>query len=56
MIESVRVYKNSRAVEIRYKSGKHVNTFGLPKTALAFILRIDVKAFENKDSILYKEA
>ena len=50
-----RTIENSRTVEIRYASGKHVTTWGLSKTVLAFILRIDVMAFENKDSILYKE-
>lgn len=54
MIESVRIYKNSRTVDIRYMCGKHVTVWELPKTALKFILRIEVKAFENDDSILYR--
>lgn len=55
MIESVRVYKGNRTVETRYQSGHKRTHSNLTETELAFILRNDVKGYENEMSILYRK-
>lgn len=56
MIESVKIYKNNRTVEVRYQSGNKKTHMDLNKREIAFILREDVKAFENEIGILYRVA
>jgi hypothetical protein len=56
MIESVRIYKNNRTVEVRYQSGNKKTHMDLNDKETAFILREDVKAFENEYSIMYRIA
>ena len=55
MIESVRVYKNNRTVETRYESGNKKTHLNINEKELAFILRNDVKGYENETSILYRK-
>lgn len=61
MIESVVLYKAGqvgyfRGVSVRYKDGAHRSySFNrMPKTLYDFILREDVKAYENEFSVLYR--
>lgn len=54
MIKSIRVYKNNRTVETRYQSGHKRTHLDLTEKELAFILRNDVKGYENEMSILYR--
>lgn len=54
MIESVRVYKNNRTVEVKYQSGNKKTHLNITEKELSFILRNDVKGYENETSILYK--
>lgn len=56
MIESVRIFKKGKGVNVRYKSGNTKMFIDIPQTVLDFILREDVKAYENEDSILYRVA
>ena len=55
MIESVTVYKNNRTVETRYQNGHKRTHLNLTEKELAFILRNDVKGYENEMSILYRK-
>lgn len=56
MIESVRIFKNNNTVIIRYESGNRKTYMSITEKAMSFILREEVKAFENEDSILYRVA
>ena len=56
MIESVKIYKNNRTVEVRYQSGNKKTHMDLNEKEMAFILREDVKAYESEISVLYREA
>lgn len=55
MIESVMVYKNNRTVETRYQSGAKRTHLNINEKELAFILRNDIKGFENEMGILYRK-
>lgn len=48
MIESLRIYKNNKTVNVRYQSGNKKTHLDLNEKEIAFILREDVKAFENE--------
>ena len=55
MIENIRVYKNNRTVEVRYQNGHKETHLNITEKELAFILRNDVKGYENETSILYRK-
>ena len=55
MIESIRVYKNNRTVETRYQNGHKETHLNITEKELDFILRNDVKGYENEMSILYRK-
>ena len=60
MIEKITIFKKNghmNGVEIRYANGgaKNYSFNNMPQTAMNFILREDVKAFENEWCIWYKE-
>jgi len=54
MIESVTLYRIGKNVEVRYKNGYHRMYHEIPQNAIDFILREDVKAFENQISVMYR--
>lgn len=56
MIESVMIFKNNNTVIIRYESGNKKTYMNITDKAMNFILREEVKAFENENSILYRVA
>ena len=56
MINSVTVFKANKTVIIRYENGCRKTYMTLSDKAMDFILREDVKAFENEESILYRVA
>lgn len=56
MIENVMIFKNNNTVIIRYESGNTKTYMHIPEKAMKFILREDVKGFENEHTILYRVA
>ncbi len=55
MIKSVLIFKNG-GVNVRYENGKRADYSkkNTPKSVTNFILREDVKAYENDYSVMYK--
>ena len=56
MIENVMIFKNNNTVIIRYESGNTKTYMHITEKVMEFILREDVKAFENEYTILYRVA
>lgn len=54
MIESVTLFKNNNTVVVRYKSGNLKTFMKISDKVMNFILRENVKAFENEISTLYR--
>ena len=54
MIENVKIFKDNKTVIVRYESGNTKTYMHITEKVMEFILRKDVKSFENEDSILYR--